>query len=99
TLFSSPLCEVSALEGKGLKELERTLIKEFLPEIEKGPHRPIVFTQRQRGLLEEALNIVSGLPADIHDCFTASGVLEKLDTLEKLLCNVSRGEIRNPVRA
>ncbi|OHB91244.1 MAG: hypothetical protein A3E19_07345 [Planctomycetes bacterium RIFCSPHIGHO2_12_FULL_52_36] len=85
TLFPLPPCEVSALEGKGLDGLRRMLVKEFLPEIEKGPHRPIVFTQRQRGLLVEALSVARELPRDISDCFTASEVCEKLDKLEVLL--------------
>ncbi len=83
-LFSIPPCQVSALEGRGLNDLKRVLIKDFLPEIEKGPHRPIVFTQRHKGLLEKALTIVRGLPENISDCFTASEVLEKLDDLERL---------------
>ncbi|MDI6761296.1 MAG: hypothetical protein QMD05_10765, partial [Candidatus Brocadiaceae bacterium] len=91
-LFSIPPCEVSALEGKGLDDLKKRLIGEFLPEIEKGPHRPIVFTHRQRGLLVEALNIARELPRDIIDCFTASEVLERLDTLEGLFYNVLKGQ-------
>ncbi|HHT9141190.1 MAG TPA: tRNA modification GTPase [Candidatus Tripitaka californicus] len=87
-LFSIPPCEVSALSGKGLDGLRRMLVKEFLPEIERGPHRPIVFTQRQKGLLEEALSVARGLPRDIIDCFTASEVCQKLDQLEKLLLGV-----------
>jgi tRNA modification GTPase len=84
-------CEVSATEGRGLDSLKRRLISDFLPEIEKGPHRPIVFTHRQRGLLLKLLSIARELPEAIADCFTASGVLERLDDMERLFCCLLRG--------
>ena len=90
--YMPPPCNVSALSVKGLDGLRRMLVKEFLPEIERGPHRPIVFTQRQKGLLEEALSMARELPEDIKDCFTASEVLERLDALGRVLCNLLRGK-------
>ena len=90
-LFSLSPCKVSALGGKGVDDLEKMLIKDFLSDIEKGPHRPIIFTQRQKGLVEEALDLARGFPKNkVCDCFTASEVCEKLDKLERLLHTAPR---------
>ncbi len=88
SLFDAPVCAVSALDGRGLKDLERMLVQEFLPEIDKGCHRPIIFTQRQKRLLIELLNMAREIPQNVADCFTASEVCDKLKEIETFLHSI-----------
>ncbi|MDR4497536.1 MAG: GTP-binding protein [Candidatus Scalindua sp.] len=54
---SFPLCRISALESKGLSDLEETLTAEFSDYIQYTPERAIIFTNRQKKHLSRAFGI------------------------------------------
>ena len=54
---SFPLCRISALESKGLSDVEETLTAEFSDYIQYIPERAIIFTDRQQKHLSKAFEI------------------------------------------
>jgi tRNA modification GTPase len=51
--FSRPVCPMSALNGNGISELSSQLITRFADYVKYVPGRPIVFTERQKRLINE----------------------------------------------
>lgn len=90
--FNAPTCHISALKGMGLDKLKEALVIEHTPYIDsyevKGCPCAVIFTERQKSVLYQALELTKGALKTLtetgtHDTMALNAVRDKLVELRR----------------